>query len=198
VATNQHSQRRPENVDTVGVTGSIPVSPTMKAPGFRGLRCFCGWFSSVRVNELSTGREDLGPRLNIWRHEMSPARRHAFRRSGPAECASSQCPGWPLARAPSSTAGACEVSTAPRLGPVTAPSRSHRGGQGFKSPELHSAGTLSRLLEPCGYHWVPRELFHGPLASDRATTRPYRSGLDTCRSHSQRQMRSLLTCPHDA
>jgi hypothetical protein len=48
-------------------------------------------------------------------------RRHAFRWSGPAECGSSQCPGWPLARAPSSTAGACEVSTAPRLGPGDGP-----------------------------------------------------------------------------
>jgi hypothetical protein len=30
--SNQLSQRRAENVDTVGVTGSIPVSPTTKAP----------------------------------------------------------------------------------------------------------------------------------------------------------------------
>ena len=29
IASNQRGQRSTENVDTVGVTGSIPVSPTM-------------------------------------------------------------------------------------------------------------------------------------------------------------------------
>jgi hypothetical protein len=61
-------------------------------------------------------------------------RRHAFRRSGPAECASSQCPGWPLARAPSSTAGACEVSTAPRLGPGDDPTSFASRGSGVRIP----------------------------------------------------------------
>jgi hypothetical protein len=31
-ARNQRSRRQMVNVDTVGVTGSIPVLPTMKAP----------------------------------------------------------------------------------------------------------------------------------------------------------------------
>ena len=38
---NQRSQRRAENVDTVGVTGSIPVSPNHEGPGFRGLHGVC-------------------------------------------------------------------------------------------------------------------------------------------------------------
>jgi hypothetical protein len=32
IVTNERHQRRAENVDTVGVTGSIPVSPTKHRP----------------------------------------------------------------------------------------------------------------------------------------------------------------------
>jgi hypothetical protein len=34
------NQRPAESIDTVGVTGSIPVSPTLGGPGFRGLQSF--------------------------------------------------------------------------------------------------------------------------------------------------------------
>jgi hypothetical protein len=66
IASNQRHQRRAENVDTVGVTGSIPVSPTLEGPGFRGLRHFRNVVVVPRCQRnVNRTRRHVAVQLNI-------------------------------------------------------------------------------------------------------------------------------------
>src|SRR6266568_2567923 len=51
---------RDHDLDTVGVTGSIPVSPTLTGPGFRGLLLF----RASPADRLRRPRAALGPQEN--------------------------------------------------------------------------------------------------------------------------------------
>ena len=76
--------------------------------------------------------------MNIWRHEMSPApsARVPVERSGRVRLIAMSR--LAIGLRAKSTAGACEVSTALRVGPGDAPTSFASRGQRFKSPQLHA------------------------------------------------------------
>src|SRR4051794_4069308 len=85
IATNQRHQRRAENVDTVGVTGSIQYRPPLQVPDLRTSSRSAGGACQIRATQPRNNRKGartMGKSVQdagvITAAELEPVRQAAY------------------------------------------------------------------------------------------------------------------------